>query len=48
MDEARGKYGGREELHTGHWWRNLIESSDLKDQSIDGMIILNLVFKKWD
>jgi hypothetical protein len=30
---------GRGEMHTGFWWGDL---------DVDGRIILNLTFKKWD
>jgi len=35
-------------LHTGFEWKNLRESDYLKDPDVDGNIILNLMFKKWD
>ena len=39
---------GRGELHTGFWWGNLRERGHLEDLGVDGMIILKLIFKKWD
>jgi len=31
---------GREEVHTGFWWRNLRERDDMNDLGIEGRIIL--------
>ena len=41
-------YGGRGEVHTGFWWRNLEERNNLKDSDVDGRIILKWFFRKWD
>jgi len=35
-------------VRTGIWWGNLRERDHLGDLSIDGMIILKLIFSKWD
>ena len=35
-------------MHTGFWWGNLREGDHLKDQGIDGRMVLKLSFKKWD
>jgi hypothetical protein len=35
-------------LHTEFWWGDLRERDHLKDQGIDGRIILKLMFKNWD
>jgi len=39
---------GRGEVHTGIWWGNMRERDHLGDLDIDGMIILKLIFSKWD
>jgi hypothetical protein len=39
---------GREEVYTGHWWRNLRERQHSEDLCVDERIILKLIFKKWD
>ena len=39
---------GKGEVHTGLWWGNLRENDHLKDQSVNGRIILRWIFKKWD
>jgi len=33
---------------TGFWWGNLMERAQLEDLDIDGRIIANCIFKKWD
>ena len=35
-------------MHTGIWWGNMRERDHLGDLDIDGMIILKLIFSKWD
>jgi len=40
-------YGGRGEVHTGFWWRNLIERDHMEDLGVDG-IILKCMFKMWN
>ena len=35
-------------MHTGIWWGNLRERDHLGDLSIDGTIILKLIFSKWN
>jgi hypothetical protein len=40
MGEGRGA--------TGFWWGDLREGDHLEDPSVDGRIILKLIFKKWD
>jgi hypothetical protein len=44
---ACGMYGGRK-IHTGIWWRDLMEIAHLEDVGVDGRIILNWIFKKWN
>jgi hypothetical protein len=39
---------GKREVHTGFWWGDVREGDHLGDPSVDGMIILKLIFKKWD
>jgi hypothetical protein len=41
-------YGGRGEVRTGFWWRNLRERNHLEDSDVDGRIILRWIFRKWD
>jgi hypothetical protein len=36
------------ELHTGFWWGDLREGDHLVDRGVDGSIILEGIFKKWD
>ena len=36
------------EVYTGFWWRKLWERDNLEDPSVDGMIILRWIFRKWD
>jgi hypothetical protein len=36
------------EVYTGFRWGNLRESNHLEDPDVDGMIILRLIFRKWD
>jgi hypothetical protein len=40
--------GGRGELYTGFWWGNLREREHLGDSSVDEIIILRWIFRKWD
>jgi len=37
-----------EEVHTEFWWGNLKEKDHFEDLGIDGRIILQWIFKKWD
>jgi len=39
---------GRGEVYTRFWWGNLRERDHLEDPDIDGRIILNWIFRKWD
>jgi hypothetical protein len=39
---------GRVEVVTGFWWENLRETDNLGDAGVDGMIILRLIFMKWN
>jgi hypothetical protein len=41
-------YGGKREVHTGFWWGDPREGDHLGDPGIDGRIILERIFKKWD
>jgi hypothetical protein len=36
------------EVHTGFWWEYPREPVHLEDSSIDGRVILKLIFEKWD
>ena len=38
---------GRWHMHTEFWWGNLKERDHLEDVSVDGMMILKWIFKKW-
>jgi hypothetical protein len=38
----------RGEVLAGFWWGDVREGDHLKDQSVDGRIILKWTFKKWD
>ena len=35
------------EAYTGYWWGNLKERGHLEDPSVDGMMILRWIFRKW-
>jgi hypothetical protein len=39
---------GRAEVYTVFWWENLSERDHLGDPSLDGRIILILIFRKCD
>jgi len=39
---------GRREVHKGFWWGDLREGDNLEDVGIDGRIILQWIFKKWE
>jgi len=39
---------GRGEVHKGYSWENLRKRYHLKDQGIDGRIILRWNIRKWD
>ena len=39
---------GGGEAYTGFWWGNLKERKYLGDPSVDGRIIINLIFRMWD
>jgi len=36
--------GDGREVHTGFWWENLMKRDHLEDSSVDGWIILKLIF----
>jgi hypothetical protein len=36
------------EMHTGFWWKDLLERSHLEDLRVGEKIIIKLIFKKWD
>jgi len=38
----------REHVHTGLWWGNLRERDLFGNLDVDGRIILQQIFKKWD
>ena len=35
-------------MHTEFWWGNLRKRHLLEDLGVDGRIILNWIFRKWD
>jgi hypothetical protein len=39
---------GRGEVHTGFWWRNLMEGDHLEDPGGRWGIILKWIFERWD
>jgi hypothetical protein len=47
IDSAYGSYG-RQERCIGFWWRELKKIYRLKNQEVDGRIILNQIFKNLD
>jgi len=46
MGRSCSMYGG--EVHTGFWWGKLRERDHLKDPGVDGRVIFNWIFGKWD
>jgi hypothetical protein len=36
------------EVHTGFWWGDLRDRDRLDDLGVDGRIILQWMFNKWD
>jgi hypothetical protein len=40
--------GGKTDVHTGFWWGDLREGDYLGDPGVDGRIILQWIFEKWD
>jgi len=47
MGGACSAYGGGE-AYPGFWWGNLRKRGHWGDPGVDGMIILRLIFRKWD
>jgi hypothetical protein len=45
---GHGARMGKREVHTEFWWGDLREGYHLGDPGIDGRIILEWIFKKWD
>ena len=47
---GRGMYHvwGTGEAYTGFWWGNLRRRDHLRDQTVDGRIILRWIFRKWE
>jgi len=43
-----GSAYGRGEAYTGFWWETWGERGHLGDPGVDGRIILNWIFRKWD
>jgi hypothetical protein len=45
-----GEYSpiGEGEAYTGFWWGNLRGRNHLEDPSVDGRIILRLIFSNWE
>jgi len=39
---------GMGEAYTGFWWGGLRERDHLGDPGVDGMIILRVIFRRWD
>jgi hypothetical protein len=39
---------GAGEVHTGVWWGDVTVKDHLKDLGVDGRIILQWIFMKWD
>jgi len=37
---------GREEIHTGYWWRNLKKREHLEDLDVDARKILKFIINK--
>jgi len=35
-------------MYTGFWWGNLRERGCLKEEGVDGRIVLRQIFRKWD
>jgi len=35
-------------VYTGYWWGNLRERDHCGDPGVDGRMILNWIFRKWD
>jgi hypothetical protein len=48
MGGACSAYGGKGEVCTGFWWGNLREKDRWGDPGVNGRIILEWIFKKWD
>jgi len=40
-------YMGKGEVHTGFWWGKLKEGDHLEDPSLDRMIMLTWICRKW-
>jgi len=38
----------KKEVHIRFWWGNLSEKDPLEDLGVNGTIILELIFKKWN
>jgi hypothetical protein len=39
---------GNTEVHTGFWWGKPEGKNDLEDKGVDGRIILECTFEKWE
>jgi hypothetical protein len=39
---------GREKAYTGFWWGNMKQKDYLEDPGVDGRMICNWSFRKWD
>jgi hypothetical protein len=46
MGGACSACGGKGDVYTGFWWRNLRERDNLGDPDVDGMVILKWMFCK--
>jgi hypothetical protein len=48
MGGACRTYGGKGEVCTGFWWGNLRGRDRWGDRGVDGRVMLEWIFKKWD
>jgi hypothetical protein len=48
MARTCSMFGGKGQVYTGFWWRNLRKRDHLEDTAIDGRIILRWILRKWD
>jgi hypothetical protein len=48
MGGVCSEYGGGERCVWGFWWENLRERDHSVDPVVDGRIVLNRIFRRWD